>query len=465
MKNILLHANPAGVVAGLKIAAVLTGAADAVLVVREDLDPQQLEADAGLVDLKLTVTRAALVNKMAYKGARLLALDELASLADRLLGNTPGVLVSVDGALAVEEPPARPVTELVGDCKGLVAGHVFYNADQLAGKTVGEVSGRSGMLRRLTATQCPVHETQVLLTALRAQSCGKCTFCREGLYQLSCIMEDMSTGRAKTGDLDLAREIGTVMTTSCNCTLGEEAALPVLSALDAFESEVAAHIRRKECAAGACLALTRFYVDPKLCQGSGACVDACPAHCIEGGPGLVAVIDNFDCTRCGRCLEVCGSGAIKRTSGRLPKLPAAPVPVKGAAVPAPDTDTAQPVRHPAKRKRVFAAVGAPEPAETAAPAAQAEQPKPVEVKIMKTIETDVVIVAGGPAGLAAAVTVGEQGLKSVLLEKSSTTGGAANMGMGPLGIDTKIQRAQFNNISVDKALQMHMEYTHYRVSI
>lgn len=265
MKNILLHANPAGVVAGLKIAAVLTGAADAVLVVREDLDPQQLEADAGLVDLKLTVTRAALVNKMAYKGARLLALDELA-------------------ALAVEEPPARPVTELVGDCKGLVAGHVFYNADQLAGKTVGEVAGRSGMLRRLTDAQCPVHETQVLLTALRAQSCGKCTFCREGLYQLSCIMEDMATGRAKTGDLELAREIGTVMTTSCNCTLGEEAALPVLSALDAFESEVAAHIRRKECAAGACLALTRFYVDPKLCQGSGACVDACPAHCIEGGP-------------------------------------------------------------------------------------------------------------------------------------------------------------------------------------
>lgn len=118
MKNILLHANPAGVVAGLKIAATLCGAADAVLVVREDLDPQQLEADAGLVDLKLTVTRAALVNKMAYKGARLLALDELAALADRLLGGTPGVLVSVDGALATEEDPARPVTELVGPCKG-----------------------------------------------------------------------------------------------------------------------------------------------------------------------------------------------------------------------------------------------------------------------------------------------------------------------------------------------------------
>ena len=33
-KQVLVHANPAGVVAGLKIAALLTGAADAVLVVR-----------------------------------------------------------------------------------------------------------------------------------------------------------------------------------------------------------------------------------------------------------------------------------------------------------------------------------------------------------------------------------------------------------------------------------------------
>ena len=82
---------------------------------------------------------------------------------------------------------------------------------------------------------------------------------------------------------------------------------------------------------------------------------------------------------------------------------------------------------------------------------------------MKTIETDVVVVAGGPAGLAAAITVGEHGLKSVILEKSSATGGAANMGMGPLGIDTKIQKANFNNLSVDKAIQMHMEYTHYHV--
>ena len=33
---------------------------------------------------------------------------------------------------------------------------------------------------------------------------------------------------------------------------------------------------------------------------------------------------------------------------------------------------------------------------------------------MRTMETDLVIVAGGPAGLAAAITAGERGLKSIL---------------------------------------------------
>ena len=68
-----------------------------------------------------------------------------------------------------------------------------------------------------------------------------------------------------------------------------------------------------------------------------------------------------------------------------------------------------------------------------------------------------------PQGLRLPSQRGENGLKSIILEKSSTTGGAANMGMGPLGIDTKIQKANFNNISVQEALDMHMQYTHYRV--
>ena len=82
---------------------------------------------------------------------------------------------------------------------------------------------------------------------------------------------------------------------------------------------------------------------------------------------------------------------------------------------------------------------------------------------MRQMETDVIIVAGGPAGLAAAITVGENDLKSIVFEKANTTGGAANMGMGPLGIGTKYQKNGFCDISKEEALDIHMKYTHYRV--
>ena len=82
---------------------------------------------------------------------------------------------------------------------------------------------------------------------------------------------------------------------------------------------------------------------------------------------------------------------------------------------------------------------------------------------MKTYDAQVCVIAGGPAGLSAAVSAAEKGMKVVLLEKAAAVGGAANMGMGPLGIGTKYQKAQMVDITVEKAFNMFMEYTHYQV--
>lgn len=78
-------------------------------------------------------------------------------------------------------------------------------------------------------------------------------------------------------------------------------------------------------------------------------------------------------------------------------------------------------------------------------------------------ETQIVIVAAGPSGLSAAVQAAEDGAKVIILEKSTSVGGAANMGMGPLGIGTKYQKQQMIDITVKKAFNMFMEYTHYNV--
>ena len=60
---------------------------------------------------------------------------------------------------------------------------------------------------------------------------------------------------------------------------------------------------------------------------------------------------------------------------------------------------------------------------------------------MKKMQADVIVVAAGLSGLAAACAAGEGGAKVLAFEKGSTTGGAANMAMGPLGVGSRIQRA------------------------
>lgn len=82
---------------------------------------------------------------------------------------------------------------------------------------------------------------------------------------------------------------------------------------------------------------------------------------------------------------------------------------------------------------------------------------------MKQIETDVIVVAAGLSGLAASIAAAEEGARVVTFEKANTTGGAANMGMGPLGVGSRIQREQMIALTPGEAFRKHMYYTHYRV--
>lgn len=82
---------------------------------------------------------------------------------------------------------------------------------------------------------------------------------------------------------------------------------------------------------------------------------------------------------------------------------------------------------------------------------------------MKTMKSDVVVIACGPSGLASAISAAENGLSVIALEKAMNTGGAANMGMGPLGLNTAVQKEELSSITVEKAFDMFMTYTHWRV--
>jgi fumarate reductase flavoprotein subunit len=83
---------------------------------------------------------------------------------------------------------------------------------------------------------------------------------------------------------------------------------------------------------------------------------------------------------------------------------------------------------------------------------------------MKQLEADVAIVAGGTAGLAAAVAAREGGASVIVFEKSAHTGGAANIGNGPFAVESRLQRQRMYTLSKEEAYKIHMEYTHWRVN-
>ena len=82
---------------------------------------------------------------------------------------------------------------------------------------------------------------------------------------------------------------------------------------------------------------------------------------------------------------------------------------------------------------------------------------------MQKLQADIIIIAAGAAGLSAAVSAAENGLSVIVFEKNAITGGTANKGMGPLGIESRHTRARLLQPSKDEAFKAFMDYTHWRV--
>ena len=82
---------------------------------------------------------------------------------------------------------------------------------------------------------------------------------------------------------------------------------------------------------------------------------------------------------------------------------------------------------------------------------------------MEELKSQVIVVAAGLSGLAASIAAAEGGAEVVVFEKSNTTGGAANMGMGPLGVGSRIQREHMVALTPGEAFRKHMYFTHYQV--
>jgi NADH:ubiquinone oxidoreductase subunit F (NADH-binding) len=129
----------------------------------------------------------------------------------------------------------------------------FLGADSLgislAFETMKESRGiiGSGTIEVFDDTHCAVEMARDAIAYIQSQSCGKCTFCREGSYQMADILSDISENRGKPGDLELLQELGETMPTGSICGLGKTAPGPVLSSIRLFREDYEAHINNKTC--------------------------------------------------------------------------------------------------------------------------------------------------------------------------------------------------------------------------
>ena len=70
------------------------------------------------------------------------------------------------------------------------------------------------------------------------------------------------------------------------------------------------------------------------------------------------------------------------------------------------------------------------------------------------------IVGAGPTGLAAAITAAEEEIEVAIFEKSAVAGGTANMGMGPFGVESRLQKEHLIGITKEEAFRIMVDSTH-----
>jgi NADH-quinone oxidoreductase subunit F len=115
----------------------------------------------------------------------------------------------------------------------------------------GSMMGSGGMIVMDDKT-CMVDMARYYTTFLEGESCGKCVPCREGLRQMKYILDGITEGRGKEGDIELLEELCATLIDASLCALGNTAPNPVISTIRHFRNEYEAHIKEKKCPAGVC---------------------------------------------------------------------------------------------------------------------------------------------------------------------------------------------------------------------
>lgn len=196
-----------------------------------------------------------------------------------------------------------------GGC--IPAEHLDLKIDYDTLTSIGSMMGSGGLIV-MDEDNCMVDVAKFFLDFTVDESCGKCPPCRIGTKRMLEILQRITDGKGKPGDIEKLVELGESIKAGALCGLGKTAPNPVLSTIKYFRDEYEAHIYDKRCPAGHCQQLLVYEIIPSKCIGCGMCARVCPADAITGEKKQPHHIDPDKCIKCGACIEKCKFDAIKR---------------------------------------------------------------------------------------------------------------------------------------------------------
>ncbi|MGE5379918.1 MAG: NADH-quinone oxidoreductase subunit NuoF [Methylocystaceae bacterium] len=181
-------------------------------------------------------------------------------------GSYPGTKVltltgDVSNRICIEVPTNTTLRQVIYDFGGGIRNNKKFKAIQVGGTSggfipenlldtsidfdsmvgIGAVLG-SGAVFVMDETRDIVDVVTRISKFFAHESCGKCTPCREGTTRLHEMMERLNDGHGSAADLQQLERLGSIMTKICLCGLGQAAPSPILTTLQHFRPEYAAHL-------------------------------------------------------------------------------------------------------------------------------------------------------------------------------------------------------------------------------
>ncbi len=212
------------------------------------------------------------------KGTKIFALTgavKNSGLYEVPVGTSLGDLVyDIGGGTSSGKPfKAAQIGGPSGGC--IPRAHLSVSLDYESLNELGAIMGSGGLVV-MDESSCMVDVAKFFLDFVLEESCGKCTPCRVGTKRMYEILDRITTGHGREGDIEKLEELGKWIKKTSLCGLGQSAPNPVLSTIRFFRKEYESHIREHKCEAGVCAKLVR-----------APCQSACPAG--VDVPGFVSL--------------------------------------------------------------------------------------------------------------------------------------------------------------------------------